>query len=267
MARTMPSREQICQHLRELSKTKGMAVTSREYAAHPERLCSLNTVERVFGKRWNGVLAECGITVRDYDDPDQIVGYILAFYAREQRWPKARDFKTPCSYWVVHKVFGSSDNAVAAAVKLDKEKLKALEANGILLVDFLAQMLITLTPKPLPSTLPVKTGDVPSYGRPTSYELFPFAPQWESNVVALFFTLLGDRKLKHKFFTESVRPGRFPDCKAKEYVRSLQGYIDVWIEFEFRSYDFFKHGHVHSAHRCDYIVCWQNNWPNDVPGP
>jgi hypothetical protein len=86
-------------------------------------------------------------------------------------------------------------------------------------------------------------------------------------VLALFHILIGAGKPRHKFIVESVRPGRFPDCKAKEYVRSLHAYIDVWIEFDLHSTDFLKHGHGNSVNRCDYIVCWHDNWPPDQPRP
>jgi hypothetical protein len=106
---------------------------------------------------------------------------------------------------------------VAAAVQLAKEKKQALEAAGIPLTDFLEQMLITVAPRPLPSTSPLKLGEVPSYGRPTAYELFPFAPQWENDVLALFFILVGERKLKHKFLDVPSRPSvsrRGPDSRG-----------------------------------------------------
>jgi hypothetical protein len=268
MARTMPSREAVSQQIREFSRTKGMAITAREYASHPERLCSVDTVaNRLFHKSWNGVLTECGIMVRDYKSPEQIIAYILTFYCQERRWPQVRDFKKPCSHSVVRKVLRSSENAVATAVQLAQEKLRVLEAEGIPLADFLARMLITATPQPVPSASPMKLAEALIVGRPTGYEFFPFAPQWENDVLALFHILVGAGKLPHKFIIESVRPGRFPDCKAKEYVRSRGGYIDVRIEFELRSADFLKHGHENSANRCDYIICWQDNWPKDGPRP
>jgi hypothetical protein len=138
-----------------------MAITAREYASHPERLCSVDTVaNRLFHKSWHGVLTECGIMVRDYKSPEQIVAYTLAFYHREGRWPQARDFKKPCSHYIVRKVFQDSENAVATANQLAKEKLQMLEAEGIALAGFLAQTLITATPQPLPSTSLVKPGEV-----------------------------------------------------------------------------------------------------------
>jgi hypothetical protein len=167
----------------------------------------------------------------------------------------------------VRKVFRSSDNAVATVVQLAQEKLQALEAEGLALANLLAEALITAAPHPLPSTSRVKPGEVAAYGRPIAYELFPCAPQFEDDVLVLCGMLVAGHELKHKFLIESVRPTRFPDCKAREYVRSLWGYVDVWIEFEHRSAEYLRHGHESHTHRCDYIVCWEAHWPNDVPRP
>jgi hypothetical protein len=81
MARTMPSREAVSQQPREFSRAKGMAITAREYASHPERLCLVaSVVDTIFGQPWNDVLTACGIVVRDYQSAEQIVDYTLDFY-------------------------------------------------------------------------------------------------------------------------------------------------------------------------------------------
>lgn len=52
---------------------------------------------------------------------------------------------------------------------------------------------------------------------------------------------------------------RFPDCIA-ERLNGEKG--EVKIEFEYRASNFRQHGH--DPAKCDYIVCWQNDWP-DAP--
>jgi hypothetical protein len=89
-------------------------VTVREYGKYAGRLCSVaSIVETIFGQPWDGVLTACGIVVRDYQSAEQIVGYTLNFYRRQGRWPKAQDFRRPCSHSAVGKVFRGSENAVA----------------------------------------------------------------------------------------------------------------------------------------------------------
>ena len=65
------------------------------------------------------------------------------------------------------------------------------------------------------------------------------------------------------FEVESVQSG-FPDCDAK--LRMSDGTFErVAIEFEFKSSEFLRHGH--DADRCDFVVCWENDWaecPKDL---
>ncbi len=268
MVKSLPTRDAIAAQLQALSRAKGTPVTAREYHKYPERLCSVWSITHtIFRQPWNGVLTECGIRVRDYRSPEQIVDYTLDFYHREGRWPQSRAYKRPCSHWVVCKVFRGAENAVAEAVQRAQRKLAALTADGISLAEYLAERFITSRPQRLPATPPLKAVDTVTYGAPIPYPLFPFAPQSENDVLVLFGILLGAGHLRHKFIIESVRPGRFPDCKAKEWSRARRGYVDVWIEFEVQSADYYAHGHLDREHPCDYLVCWENNWPKNRPRP
>jgi hypothetical protein len=161
---------------------------------------------------------------------------------------------------VVCKVFRGAENAVAEAVQRAQRKQAELTANSIPVSEYLAERFITSRPQPLPAPTPLKEVATVTYGKPIPYALFPFAPQSENDVQALFFLLVGEGRLRHKFFFESIRPGRFPDAKAKEWSKVRRGYVDVWIEFELRSINYVTHGHLDRDHPCDYIVCWENNW-------
>lgn len=79
-----------------------------------------------------------------------------------------------------------------------------------------------------------------------------YAPANELGVVYLF----ADYARKHRLHVEVMRPG-FPDCIA--YQKTHRGEKEVKIEFEFRAKNFLTHRHPHK--KCDWIVCWENNWP------
>ncbi len=82
-----------------------------------------------------------------------------------------------------------------------------------------------------------------------------YAPNNEMGVVFLFSHLCRRMQLH----VESVQAG-FPDCIALQRVGGKER--RVRIEFEFRSSNFRAHGH--SPDGCDWIVCWEHDWP-DAP--
>jgi hypothetical protein len=81
------------------------------------------------------------------------------------------------------------------------------------------------------------------------------APHNERGVVFLFARL----QEKYGVRVEKIRAG-FPDCLARK-IRGDKNEI-IRIEFEYKSANFKMHGHKSSV--CDWIVCWEHNWP-DVP--
>lgn len=82
-----------------------------------------------------------------------------------------------------------------------------------------------------------------------------YAPENELGVVFLFAQLAKKWCLR----VDKVRAG-FPDCLAYQKIKGKERQIR--IEFEFKSKNFKTHGHP--ASKCDWIVCWEHNWP-DVP--
>lgn len=82
-----------------------------------------------------------------------------------------------------------------------------------------------------------------------------YAPGNELGVVFLFAHLAKKWRLK----IENIKAG-FPDCIA--YQKTQKGERRIRIEFEYKSKSFKTHGH--SAKDCDWIVCWEHNWP-DAP--
>jgi len=82
-------------------------------------------------------------------------------------------------------------------------------------------------------------------------------PVNELGVVCLF-ALLSKRL---GFVIRRVRAG-FPDCIAQK--QTAKGWKMVRVEFEYNAKAFKTHRH--SARGCDYIVCWENDWPDAPQG-
>lgn len=79
-----------------------------------------------------------------------------------------------------------------------------------------------------------------------------YAPTNELGVVFLF----AEYARRKRLHIEEIRPG-FPDCIATQKVQG--GERRIRIEFEFKSRSF--ETHRHRARACDWIVCWEHNWP------
>jgi hypothetical protein len=79
------------------------------------------------------------------------------------------------------------------------------------------------------------------------------APVNEMGVVCLF----ADWARRHRVRIESVQAA-FPDCIA--WVNAGGEEKRVRIEFEFNSRNF--RTHRHDAAKCDWIVCWEHDWPD-----
>lgn len=94
-------------------------------------------------------------------------------------------------------------------------------------------------------------------GKLINFRGLVYAPVEENGVIFLFSKLNTDLNLN----IETIRKG-FPDCIAKRYIGKGQ-WEEVLIEFEFRSSDFKRHGHLQSmakGTKCDMIVCWEHDW-------
>jgi len=78
-----------------------------------------------------------------------------------------------------------------------------------------------------------------------------YAPHNELGVVFLFAHLAKRWRLR----IETIRQG-FPDCIAYQKVGGREKRIR--IEFEYKARNFKTHRH--SASKCDWVVCWENNW-------
>jgi len=78
-----------------------------------------------------------------------------------------------------------------------------------------------------------------------------YGPANEMGVVALFAKVSEEMG----FIIEEIRAA-FPDCVARKRVD--KGWERVFIEFEYLSSNFQRHGHDPDG--CDLIVCWNHDW-------
>jgi hypothetical protein len=94
------------------------------------------------------------------------------------------------------------------------------------------------------------------YGEPIEFLGLRHAPINEQGVVYLFGMV--SRELG--FSIEALQQG-FPDCEGKYlYDKKKNHWAKARIEFEFKASNFREHGHP--SDQCDFIVCWQNDWPD-----
>ena len=96
-------------------------------------------------------------------------------------------------------------------------------------------------------------------GEPMDLGVLNYAPTSEQGAVALFVHFM-DKFKDHKFVKiEFIRAG-FPDACVIEKEGSL--YNRKYIEFEFKASKFSEHlkNKNHKVTKCDYVVCWENDY-------
>lgn len=91
------------------------------------------------------------------------------------------------------------------------------------------------------------------YGELINFRGLRHAPINEQMVVFLF----GMVNQELGFVVDLVQQG-FPDCKGM--FREKGRLAEVRIEFEYKASSFKEAGH--DPDQCDFIVCWENDWPN-----
>lgn len=133
--------------------------------------------------------------------------------------------------------------------------------------------------KPRGGTAPLKSPTKPPWrsvgarmsGPPLAFRGMAAAPVNEMGVVLVFGMIAADIG----YAVEAIGTA-FPDCAAKRLVAGsgagqgsgkagASGVADarwepVRVEFEYRSRNFFYHGHDEDG--ADVIICWQHDWPD-----
>lgn len=96
-------------------------------------------------------------------------------------------------------------------------------------------------------------------GEPMDLGILNYAPTSEQGVVALFVHFM-DKLKSHKFVKiEFIRDG-FPDACVIEKEGNI--YNRKYVEFEFLASKFKEHvkNKDHRDIRCDYVICWENDY-------
>jgi hypothetical protein len=94
-------------------------------------------------------------------------------------------------------------------------------------------------------------------GDPINVEGLVYGPLNENGVIFLFSKI--QDKLPEPISIEAIQPA-FPDAKGRR--KTEKGWVDIWIEFEYKSSHYKQH--KHPLNECDVIVCWENDW-KDCP--
>ena len=92
--------------------------------------------------------------------------------------------------------------------------------------------------------------------RALNFRDMDYGPTEENGVIFLFSKITNDLGIK----MVSIQK-HFPDAEAIKYGDDAKGYR-VYIEFEYLSSDFIRHGHLDQMKKgkpCDLIVCWEND--------
>lgn len=122
-------------------------------------------------------------------------------------------------------------------------------------------------PRSLPTRPPWRSVGARVSGPPLAFRGMASAPVNEAGVVLVFGMVAADIG----YAVDAIGTA-FPDCTARRLVADgpagaggkFAGADARWepvrIEFEYRSRNFFYHGH--DAEACDVIVCWQHDWPD-----
>lgn len=250
-----PSRQELIDRIRDLAEKLGKRSISRSEFIRGTGI-NEHHVSKHFGS-WNEFVGEAGLEPhmanRRVDDDDLMLAMHEAF-ATAGTLTRAR-FRQHGRYSadVYSKRFGGWRNALLAL----REWVEEQQIDAPYLVD-----LPTGAARPT-AIGPTRSGPVgvwpPSgrtqYGPFLNFRGLQHAPINEQGVVYLFGMIAFDLG----YVVEGIGTG-FPDCEAKRAVdRGGDAWERVRIEFEYRSRNFYVHGH--DPARCDVLVCWEDNWP------
>lgn len=120
-----------------------------------------------------------------------------------------------------------------------------------------------VAPAALPTSPPWRSVGARVSGAPLAFRGMASAPVNEMGVVLVFGMVAADIG----YAVDAIGTA-FPDCAARRLVADGPGGVlgadarwePVRVEFEYRSRNFFYHGH--DADECDVVICWQHDWPD-----
>jgi len=111
-----------------------------------------------------------------------------------------------------------------------------------------------------PSGIPTEEDELEEFvGEPMDLGFMRWSPISHDAVIALF---VGYRNELGFPIIEWIRP-QFPDaCVFQQMKKRHANYVRKYIEFELLSSQFKEHtlNPKHKKRKCDYVVCWENDW-------
>jgi hypothetical protein len=243
-------REAVVEELRRVADELGKpTVSRREFARHGR--FNPSVIERAFGS-WSKALTSAGLQVTSMNvrlTDEQLAEEFHKVRQELGKVPTRSEFAAHSNHspTVYERRFGRWSKAVehyagptagpAAARKAAHPRLRGVEQRR------------------LPtSSAEAKSRNKRTFGPPLNFRGLQHEPVNEQGVVFLFGIVASDLG----FLVEAVQTG-YPDCRAKRRTRG-GNYVEVDIEFEFRSRNFREQGH--DPQKCDLIVCWEDDWPD-----
>lgn len=255
-----PSREDVIREAADIAARRGVSTLTRVDFLR-ESTITAHQIYSLFPEGgWTTVLQAAGLELPPQAAPLDDEALLVEFHkvasglGRIPTWRIFHD-RAGVSSDTVRKRFGGLEGTL----RRYREWLENHEPDSPLL-DELGSGSRHEVPSPPVPTAPVNQGVWPQtsgteYGAPVNFRGLQHAPINEQGVVYLF----GMLSYELGFRVESIQSG-FPDCEAKRCTDARRNrWQRVRIEFEFKSSNFYQHGHDPAA--CDMIVCWQHDWP------
>jgi len=117
-----------------------------------------------------------------------------------------------------------------------------------------------------PQGIPTEFDDLDEFvGEPMELGVMRWSPTTHDGVIALFVEYRNELGFP---IMEWIRP-QFPDaCVYQKTAKARASYVKKYVEFELYSSLFKEHtlNPKHSKRKCDYIICWKNDW-KECPVP
>lgn len=259
MGKPKHTKESIVETLRNVAASLGKGTLSKQEV---QQYLPESSIRYHFGSFGNALDA-AGLTVNRQPpqqvrlSDDELFGSVLEVESSVGREPTEGDYSANGRYSCkpFRKRYGKWSDTLAYYRKWKSQRTRASAADV---------SLVTSTPAVPDERLVMPANDaqyqLPSavlqlYGEPISFRGLRHAPINEQGVVYVFGMV--SRELG--FSVESLQQA-FPDCEAKYLHDAKRGlWARARIEFEYKSSSFREHGH--DAKQCNFVVCWEDDWP------
>lgn len=262
-----PLAEEIIQDIKQVAgKLGGESLSRTEYVQHGRF-----SLYQVYdgGKTWGKLCAAAGVKTKKIEPvPDEVYFQRLATVANELgRYPKTSERKK-------YQLNFSKRRFSTLAEFIDKatELGYVPDLRGSVLEESKPAVELPQGYEQEPDVSPIAEGSNSQVSRPvppiprhtnrnrwerTGIDGFPYAPQDESGVVAIFSILCTSRKIDWQVL--ELRSGRGTDATCYDHQQNKEVRVEL-------KYTHSKANWNHSIDEVDYVVCWENRW-QDFPKP